>query len=273
MNNSIFETVKQRITMQDLVSHYGYSMNRGGFLRCPLHEDRTPSLKIYPDHFHCFSCGKSGDVVELFRMETGLTPLSAARQLTADFGLSPDGGFSFDRKLLEQIRKQKEEQEEKKQADADIRRSYRILTDYLFLLKAWRETRKPKSPDEPMDPLFAESLRKTDKIENYCDVILNDDRETAEISVRNNGKVVDEIDDTDQTLRTDRRMNRMHGRNRCLLHPLRKSCRIFRWKLFRKRSGPMYRLSLNPPRLPRTWQPFPYSAFSHLPCRENSGWK
>ena len=38
---------------------------------CPLHEDRTPSLSISPHKgrsglWHCFSCGASGDAIELF---------------------------------------------------------------------------------------------------------------------------------------------------------------------------------------------------------------
>jgi DNA primase catalytic core len=42
-------------------------------LRCPFHEDDKPSLKIYPqtDSFHCFGCGKSGDVIEFCSLKEG----------------------------------------------------------------------------------------------------------------------------------------------------------------------------------------------------------
>jgi DNA polymerase I-like protein with 3'-5' exonuclease and polymerase domains len=37
---------------------------------CPFHNERTPSMYIYPDHFHCFGCGAHGDHVEwLVRVE------------------------------------------------------------------------------------------------------------------------------------------------------------------------------------------------------------
>jgi CHC2 zinc finger/Toprim domain len=32
-----------------------------GQMCCPFHEDRTPSLRIYDDHYHCFGCGAHGD--------------------------------------------------------------------------------------------------------------------------------------------------------------------------------------------------------------------
>ena len=30
--------------------------------RCPFHGERTPSFKVYPEHYHCFGCGARGDV-------------------------------------------------------------------------------------------------------------------------------------------------------------------------------------------------------------------
>lgn len=35
---------------------------------CPFHGEKTPSFYVYDDHFHCFGCGKHGDVIE-FLME------------------------------------------------------------------------------------------------------------------------------------------------------------------------------------------------------------
>jgi DNA primase len=33
--------------------------------RCPFHEDKNPSLVLYPDgHGHCFGCGWHGDAVK-----------------------------------------------------------------------------------------------------------------------------------------------------------------------------------------------------------------
>jgi DNA polymerase I-like protein with 3'-5' exonuclease and polymerase domains len=37
----------------------------GSTVHCPFHEDGTPSLQIYPDHYHCFGCGAHGDLSKL----------------------------------------------------------------------------------------------------------------------------------------------------------------------------------------------------------------
>lgn len=53
-----------------------------GKICCPFHDDRTPSCHIYPDHFHCFSCGAHGDAVDWLMMVDGLD-CDAAIQLLA----------------------------------------------------------------------------------------------------------------------------------------------------------------------------------------------
>ena len=37
---------------------------------CPFHDEKTPSMHIYPDHYYCFGCGAHGDHVDwLMRVE------------------------------------------------------------------------------------------------------------------------------------------------------------------------------------------------------------
>jgi hypothetical protein len=45
----------------------------GGKILCPFHGDRQPSLHIYADHFHCFSCGVHGDHVDWLMMVEEMT--------------------------------------------------------------------------------------------------------------------------------------------------------------------------------------------------------
>jgi DNA polymerase len=35
-----------------------------GKICCPFHDDSTPSLHVYPDHYHCFGCGARGNHVD-----------------------------------------------------------------------------------------------------------------------------------------------------------------------------------------------------------------
>lgn len=88
-----FDEVKALLTMDAVVRQYGYTPNRAGFLRCPFHDDKTPSMKLYRDGFHCFGCGAHGDAIDYVGRLFGMSPLEAAGRLNEDFhlGLSMSG--------------------------------------------------------------------------------------------------------------------------------------------------------------------------------------
>jgi hypothetical protein len=44
-----------------------------GKILCPFHDDSTPSLHIYPDHYHCFACDAHGDHVDWLMRVEGMT--------------------------------------------------------------------------------------------------------------------------------------------------------------------------------------------------------
>lgn len=85
---SAFSEVKERVPMVQAVRFYGYTPNGAGFIRCPLHGEKTPSLKIYRDHWYCYGCNKGGSVVDFVGELFGLSPLDAVKRLDADFRLS-----------------------------------------------------------------------------------------------------------------------------------------------------------------------------------------
>jgi DNA polymerase len=53
----------------------------GGKICCPFHTDRTPSLHIYSDHFHCFVCGAHGSHVDWLMMVERKSRDEAVRML------------------------------------------------------------------------------------------------------------------------------------------------------------------------------------------------
>jgi DNA primase len=66
------EAVRQAVPIEEVARRYTDLEPLGGRAwfdgRCPLpdHEDKTPSFYIYPPgRFHCYGCGRSGDVVDL----------------------------------------------------------------------------------------------------------------------------------------------------------------------------------------------------------------
>jgi len=59
---------------------------------CPLHGEKTPSLKFYGDTggWYCFGCHRGGDAVSLYAGLYRAEPAEAARMLAAAFGIPVD---------------------------------------------------------------------------------------------------------------------------------------------------------------------------------------
>lgn len=57
------EEIKAQYSMRDIIEgRYGIKVNRAGMARCPFHKEKTPSMKIYKDSYHCFGCNSNGDI-------------------------------------------------------------------------------------------------------------------------------------------------------------------------------------------------------------------
>lgn len=56
------DEIKQSTSMQEVLNMFGLKVNRKGFMCCPFHNEKTPSMKIYEKKYHCFGCGEDGDV-------------------------------------------------------------------------------------------------------------------------------------------------------------------------------------------------------------------
>jgi DNA primase len=80
-----FDEVKSRVSMRDVLAHYGLMQGttekpskhgRELRLRCPFHDDKTPSLSISAEtgKFHCFGChAKGGDIFDFVVTKEGIT--------------------------------------------------------------------------------------------------------------------------------------------------------------------------------------------------------
>lgn len=66
MAGGAIDAVKERTDIVDLVGKAVQLRQAGRYFkgRCPFHEEKTPSFVVYPDSqsYHCFGCGKTGDI-------------------------------------------------------------------------------------------------------------------------------------------------------------------------------------------------------------------
>lgn len=130
---SIFEDVKQRLNIRQVVEFYGYKVNRNGQFICAFHNDHKPSASIKNDYFNCFVCGAGGDLITFTAKLHGLSNIDACKKLDQDFhlGLSQQPVSHIDR-LKADREKVKRETELKRQQEEErlIQHTGNVLADY-----------------------------------------------------------------------------------------------------------------------------------------------
>ena len=170
MGESVFEVVKQSVTVREAAELYGIEVNRGGMACCPFHDDRHPSLKLNEDYFYCFGCGATGDVIDFTARLYNLTAKEAAEKLAQDFGLAYDSKAPIRRNYVRQksdVQMRKEKREH----------AWRVLADYYHLLRKWETDYSPRTPDEAPHPRFLEAVQKKDYMGYLLDTFLDSSTE------------------------------------------------------------------------------------------------
>lgn len=59
--------IKEMVSSRQVVMHYGFKPNRGGYICCPFHGEKTASLKIHKQGWYCYGCHKGGDAIDFIR--------------------------------------------------------------------------------------------------------------------------------------------------------------------------------------------------------------
>ena len=188
----IYSQIKEQVSTREVAEYYGYKVSRKGMMRCPFHEDKTPSMKV-DKNFVCFGCQEKGDVMRFTSKLFGLPPYDAAGKLIEDMGLTVTAENRPE--VQPGIRqKAKRERTEKKQFEQAVNRIYNVFCDYLHLLNHWAEEYAPRSPTEDFHPLFVEAMHKRDYVEYLLDLLLYGSREDKAFVVIDKGKEVDDLE-------------------------------------------------------------------------------
>ena len=127
------EEIKQSYSMREVVNRYGLTPNRAGFICCPFHKEKTPSMKIYKDSFHCFGCGENGDVFSFVEKMDNLSFKEAYLSLGGEYKRETNK-FSSMRKI--QKAKAQRKRKEQKAEQIRQRRAYlSLMIEFYKLIK------------------------------------------------------------------------------------------------------------------------------------------
>ena len=157
--------IKQILSMRQVAEQYGFTPDRSGFIRCPFHQDKTASLKIYDEPgrgFCCFGCGTAGSVIDFVMRLLDLSLPQALIRINADFGL---GIFAEkpDRRKIEACRKEQDRKRRLEKSRHD--ELNRLAAEHCRLWWALKS-------GEPYGDPWCEALYKISDIEERLEVVV-----------------------------------------------------------------------------------------------------
>lgn len=164
---NIFEAIKAEVTTRQAAEFYGLKINRSGKVSCPLHKDRTPSMKV-DRRYHCFSCGADGDVIDFVSLMEKCGKYEAALRLSGYFGISFDASEAARKEARKEANERRKAQERKKAEHIANSVFFRALTDYLHDLEDIKD--QSKNPEE--DPAYLDAVSILPTVEMVADLYL-----------------------------------------------------------------------------------------------------
>jgi hypothetical protein len=170
------DEIKQRVTAREAAERYGVDINSRGKALCVWHNDRHPSLSFKGGMCKCFACGKGGSCIDVTMTLFGLPFIGAIEKLNNDFNC----GLILDRKMTlreqrdaDKRRRDLEAEQAKRQAERKAYEDkYNALWDEWCRLDLNRINHAPKSPDEPLHPLWIEAVDRVEYIQYRIDTEL-----------------------------------------------------------------------------------------------------
>ena len=159
------DIIKSQINMIDICKTYGFNIQRGNFICCPFHNEKTPSLKLYDGNrgFYCFGCGEHGSVIDFVMRYFNLDFPKAISKLNDDFKLGLPIGKKIDRRTQLEINKAAFDR--KRKIEAEKKRREQIENAYWTAFDEWKrldDNKRNYAPQKPTDTfhaLFVEALK------------------------------------------------------------------------------------------------------------------
>ncbi len=147
----------------------GLQPNRAGFCKCPLHGEKTGSMKIYPGSrgWYCFGCHQGGSVIDLVMAYYGMDVTQAIALLNDEFGLGLPVGRAGTAEQEEAARKRAAEREaetrkrkeEEKERDEAFKRWLDISSE-IMLLETWKTDFAPRGANDAFDERYVDAVNR-----------------------------------------------------------------------------------------------------------------
>lgn len=174
MENNIFDETRRLVSPLSAALCYGFQPNRSNFIQCPFHAERTASLKLYDNSWHCFGCGLGGSSIDFTAKLFDLSPLDAVRKMNVDFNLALP--------LDKPPSKEQQKAVQRRREILEIKQNYQKWQDGLLTLlnAAYRTGHIALQKFDGLNQLTeAEvlAIQWLESLENWSDCLMSDDME------------------------------------------------------------------------------------------------
>lgn len=172
--------VRQSVTAMDVAKMIGMDVNRAGFCRCPLHGEKTGSMKIYPGTrgWYCFGCHKGGSAIDLVMDYYGMNLKEAIEMLNAEFCLGLPIGYVPTKEQEAEAKRRAAEREEasRKRREREQRReaAYERYLDVgaeIAKLERTAEMTAPRRWNAPMAPEYVDAVNRLPELRDEAEYL------------------------------------------------------------------------------------------------------
>lgn len=189
---TLYKKIKESLNMVEVANYYGFKINHSCFISCIFHNERTPSMRLYKNNFHCFGCCAHGDIIDFVGKVFSLDPYDAAQKLASDFGILNDYNY-ISSKATSKIKRVNTEQKIVRSTEQE-QQTYQLLLEYRHYLQYFKQKFAPKNAKEDIHHFFIERINQLDLIEMYLDILLFEPKEQRIEFMNNYWKELDRIE-------------------------------------------------------------------------------
>lgn len=169
---NIFAEIKNTLNIIDIAEKYGINVINGTNALCPFHNDHNPSMSFKGDICTCWVCNETFDCISLVSKLFNLTPIDSAKKISKDFRLGLELGKPLNKEHIKQTNKANELLQ---LFDKWEKETFIVLTDYLHLLKNWKQQYAPTKEEfmnNQINEKYIEACYNIDYIEYLIDVFI-----------------------------------------------------------------------------------------------------
>lgn len=156
------DEIKSRLKMPEVLQYYGFDIKRGR-IPCPIHRGDDRNCGVKDEYIHCFVCGATVDVIGFEMQYFNLDFMGAISKLNDDFRLGLPIGKKIDRR--KQLEMNRQAFVRNRETNARKAEQERLEKDYWKAFEEWKRLADnkrnyaPKTPEEPLHPLFVEAMK------------------------------------------------------------------------------------------------------------------